>query len=189
MRAVVLLFALIASWWLSSLVQPTYADSGGVRSGMRPFGLEAGEGEARDRRPRPWQPIAASSFTFKIDSENGPANFLFATETLQPGAVIPYHRHLHEDEMLFIGSGVAHVRVGSLDRDAHAGAIVFIPRDTWITLKNVGKRPIAMLFGFDAPNYERFLRCISVLHGSKAAPMTRADFAVCVERGDADYKH
>jgi len=104
------------------------------------------------------------------------------------GAQIPYHRHLHEDEVLYIGSGIAHVKVGSVEGDAHAGAIVFIPRDTWVTVRNVGKTPIALLFAFNAPSFDRFMRCESVPSGQSARPLTPQEDQACMKLGDVQYR-
>ena len=60
------------------------------------------------------------------------------TEVLAPGATLPKHRHLVQDEILLIQGGTAHVWLGDQERDLHAGGLVFIPANTWISGKNVG---------------------------------------------------
>jgi len=109
---------------------------------------------------RVWRPLVSESpaeqkfdestpFIIKVDSKHGGSpDFWFGTETLPAGAGIPYHRHLHEDEVLYILSGSAHVHVGSLEGDARPGTIVFIPRDTWVSVQPAGKKPLALLFAF-----------------------------------------
>jgi mannose-6-phosphate isomerase-like protein (cupin superfamily) len=113
---------------------------------------------------------------------------LIITESLPPGEDIPLHRHLHEDEFLYIASGVVHARIGTLDGLAHAGALIFIPRATWVTLKNVGKTPVALLGGFAAPEYDRYMRCESVPGGRPAPPMTDREDLRCQRLGDAEYR-
>jgi len=55
-------------------------------------------------------------------------SFGLLPKAFRPEPRLQYHRHLHEDEVLYIGSGIAHVKVGSLvGGDAHADAIGFIP--------------------------------------------------------------
>lgn len=157
----------------------------------RPLILEKDQGEVRVRRPIPG-PTGGPQLpdvTFKVDSKNGGSpDFWFASETMPPGAVIPLHRHLHEDEILYIGSGTAHVHVGTLEGDAHAGAIVFIPRNTWVTVKNSGATPIALLFGFNAPGFDRYLRCRSVPKGQIITRMTPEEVAHCRQIGDVQYR-
>jgi mannose-6-phosphate isomerase-like protein (cupin superfamily) len=104
------------------------------------------------------------------------------------GAEIAYHRHLHEDEVLFIGSGVAHVHVGSLVGDVHEGAMVFIPQNTRVSVKNIGKTPIRLLFAFNAPGFDRFMRCESVPSGRQVEPLTDQEDRHCMELGDVQYR-
>ena len=118
----------------------------------RPLIVEQDQGEVRVWRPLAKRVRKLSSFIIKIDKQNGGSPDLwFGSESVPPGAAIRYHRHLHEDEVLYISSGLAHVHVGSLEGDAQAGAIVFVPRDTWVSVRNIGKKPIALLFAFNAP--------------------------------------
>lgn len=43
------------------------------------------------------------------------------------------------------------VWLGAQERDVHAGAIVFIPSDSWISLKNTGSEDISLVFVFSDP--------------------------------------
>lgn len=156
----------------------------------RPLIIEQDQGEVRVWRPLQrdpgWEKI---SFTIKVDKQNGGSpDFWFVTESLPPRAEIQFHRHLHEDEVLYIGSGIAHLNVGSLEGDAHAGSMVFIPRDTWVSLKNVGKTPIALLAAFNAPGFDRYMRCESVLKGQPAPRMTTQQDRHCEHLGDVQYR-
>src|SRR5215831_1676876 len=63
---------------------------------------------------------------------------------------------------LLIQTGSAHVWLGTQERDVHAGAIVFIPSDTWISLKNTGNETINLAFVFSDPGFDEFMRCTSV---------------------------
>lgn len=158
----------------------------------RPLILEASQGEVRAWRPVVGLPESFNKFSYfkiKIDRQHGGSpDFWFATEQMLPGAVIQPHRHLHEDEILYIGSGVAHVRVGSVEGDAHAGGIVFIPRNTWVTVKNTGKTPIDLLFGFNAPGFDRFLRCESTPLGQRVQPLNARQDQFCMRLGDVQYR-
>ena len=149
---------------------------------------------------RVWRPVVSESpseqkldkathFFIKIDSQHGGSpDFWFGTETLPPGAGIPYHRHLHEDEVLYIVSGSAHVHVGSLDGDAHPGAMVFIPRNTWISLQPIDKTPISLIFAFNARGFDRYMRCESVLLGQQTPLITVDEDRRCTKIGDVQYR-
>ncbi len=161
----------------------------------RPLILEQGQGEVRV-----WRPLASESpaeqkldklthFIIKVDRENGGSpDFWFGTETLPVGAGIPYHRHLHEDEVLYIVSGSAHVHVGSLVGDARPGATVFIPRDTWVSVQPNGKAPISLVFAFNAPGFDRYMRCEAVPVGQRSQPVTVEEDQRCMKAGDVQYQ-
>jgi quercetin dioxygenase-like cupin family protein len=93
---------------------------------------------------------------------NGSQHLVAGTELLAPGATLPKHRHLLQNEILLIQSGTAHVSLGEQERDLHAGGLVFIPANTWISGKNIGTEPIALTFVFSAPGFEDAMRCNSV---------------------------
>ena len=158
----------------------------------RPLIVQQGQGEAREWRPLASLPAAVqklSVFTIKIDEHNGGSpDMWLGTETMPPGAEIQLHRHLHEDEVLYLGSGRAHIHVGTLQGDAGPGAIVFIPRNTWVSVKNIGKVSIGLLFTFNAPGFDRFMRCESVPVGQKTQVITDAQDKRCMSIGDVQYR-
>ena len=97
-------------------------------TGARPLLLERNEGELRTRRIHTDNTAPASSqFMLKVSPKNNGSQHLVAgTEELAPGATLPKHRHLVQDEILLIQSGMAHVWLGDQERDLHAGGLVFI---------------------------------------------------------------
>jgi mannose-6-phosphate isomerase-like protein (cupin superfamily) len=62
------------------------------------------------------------------------------TEDMHPGDEFPLHKHLAQDELPYIEKGNVHARVGDQERDLHAGGKVFIPANTWVDIKNAGRR-------------------------------------------------
>lgn len=76
---------------------------------------------------------------------NGSQHLVLGTEDLGPGDAIPRHKHLGQDEIVLVQSGVIHVHVGDQERDLHAGGMAFIPAFTWVSLKNNDTQPASML--------------------------------------------
>lgn len=149
----------------------------------KPLILEKNDGEHRVRRPRE-TPMPTADFTIKVDLQNGGSQHLvFGTENIPPGGQIARHKHLGQDEIVLIETESAHVWLGSEERDVHAGAVVFIPSDTWIGLKNTGGENMSLAFVFSAPGFEEFQRCISVPAGSPASPLSKEEFKACQHEG------
>jgi quercetin dioxygenase-like cupin family protein len=90
---------------------------------VKPVVLEKNEGELRTGRIHTDASISASSqFILKVSpKDNGSQHLVAGTEELAPGAAIPKHRHLVQDEILLIRSGKAHVWLGDQESDVHAG--------------------------------------------------------------------
>jgi quercetin dioxygenase-like cupin family protein len=152
-----------------------------------PLILEKNEGERRVLRGWPGHPDPGETIVFKVDPKNGGSSHLvFSTADLAPGGEIPAHRHPGADEILFLQTGTARVHLGDTVRDVHAGATVFIPANTWISVSNIGKDTISLVGVFSAPGFEEFLRACSVREGEKNVPMTEAEDAEIEKRHSHD---
>ena len=129
----------------------------------------------------------SSQFMLKVSPKNNGSQHLVAgTEELAPGAAIPKHRHLDQDEIVLIQSGKGHVWLGDQERDLHAGALVFIPANTWVSLKNTGAEPVSLTFIFSAPGFEDTMRCNSVPAGETPTQITPEQQKECAHLGHAE---
>ncbi len=160
----------------------------------KPLLLEKNEGESRVRRipadnvSVPMS-VPASQFMLKVSPKNnGSQHLVLGTEELPPGALIRTHKHMAQDEILLIQTGTAHVRLGDQERDVHAGGLVFIPANTWVSFKNTGSEPISLVFIFSAPGFEDYLRCTSVPASQKATVITREELKNCAHEGHVMYE-
>ncbi len=154
----------------------------------RPLLLEKNEGELRTRRIHTDASTPASSqFMLKVSPKNNGSEHLVAgTEELAPGATLPKHRHLTQDEIVLIHSGTAHVWLGDQERDLHAGGLVFIPANTWVSAKNIGTDPISLTFVFSSPGFEDTMRCNSVPAGEAPTRITPEQQRECAHLGHAE---
>jgi mannose-6-phosphate isomerase-like protein (cupin superfamily) len=74
---------------------------------------------------------------------NGNAeDFYVGYEILKPGGMIPFHKHHNSEEVVILEEGGATVTVGDKRSIAGPHAIVFIPRETWVSVANTGNSPI-----------------------------------------------
>lgn len=159
-------------------------------AGAKPLLLEKNDGELRVRRPRTDnRAVPARQFMLKVSPKNnGSQHLVLGTEEIAPGAAIPKHRHLLQDEILLIHSGTAHVWLGDQERDVHAGGLAFIPTNTWISLRNTGTEPVSLTFIFSAPGFEDTMRCNSVGVGETPTPITPDQHRACAHEGHAEYE-
>ena len=164
------------------------AGAGSSETSARAVMLDSDEGELRTRRIHTDSSSPASSqFILKVSPKNNGSQHLVAgTEVLAPGATLPKHRHLVQDEILLIQGGTAHVWLGDQERDLHSGGLVFIPANTWISGKNIGATPIALTFVFSAPGFEDTMRCNSVPAGETPTPITPEQQKDCAHLGHSE---
>jgi len=137
--------------------------------------LEKQEGERRVHRPA-GTTLGTAPFILKFDPQNGGTKHLVMfTETLPSGTAIPRHKHSGSEEILILQSGRSRVHLGDIVREVGAGATVFIPEDTWISVEVVGSEPVGLVAIFAEPGFEEYMRAISVREGEPNAPMSRAE--------------
>ena len=160
----------------------------GAEAVAKPLLLEKNEGELRTRRIHTDNTAPASSqFMLKVSPKNNASQHLVAgTEDLAPGAAITKHRHLVQDEIVLIHSGKTHVWLGDQERDLHAGGLVFIPANTWISLKNTGAEPVSLTFIFSAPGFEDTMRCNSVPASEPTTTITPEQQEECAHLGHSE---
>jgi quercetin dioxygenase-like cupin family protein len=150
----------------------------------KPLLLEKNEGERRI-----WREPPPGEFILKVSPKNnGSQHLVFGTEEMIVGDEIPMHKHLGQDEIVFIEKGTAHVHVADQERDLHTGGMVFIPAYTWVSIKNAGNETLGLAFVFSAPGFENLMRCESVLPNEKPTPISPEEHNQCDHQGHVIYK-
>jgi quercetin dioxygenase-like cupin family protein len=133
-----------------------------------PLLLEKNEGERRI-----WREPPPGDFILKVSPRNnGSQHLVMGTEDMARGDEFPTHKHLEQDELVYIERGTVHVRLGEQERDLHAGGTVFIPANTWVDIKNAGTETVSVVFVFSDPGFENYMRCDSVLPNEKVTPLS-----------------
>jgi len=110
------------------------------------------------------------------------------TEDMHPGDEFPMHKHLEQDEILYVVKGTVHAHVGDQERDVHAGGTVFIPALTWVNVKNTEMNTASVVFVFSAPGFEDYMRCDSVLPNEKVILLSPEQMKACEHKGHVIYK-
>ena len=154
------------------------------QTAAKPLLLEKDEGERRI-----WREPPSSDFILKVSPKNnGSQHLVMGTEDMAPGNEFPMHKHLGQDEILYIVKGTVHAHVGNQERDLHAGGTVFIPAYTWVNVKNTATETASVVFVFSAPGFENCMRCDSVLPNEKVIPVSPEQLKVCEREGRVIYK-
>jgi hypothetical protein len=104
------------------------------------------------------------------------------TEDLPPGGHIDTHKHPSADEILFLRSGTARVKVGDMVKVVHAGATVFVPARTWLSVANIGQDTIGLVYVFSATGFDGFMRAESAPEGAALVPLSKAEDAAIVKK-------
>jgi quercetin dioxygenase-like cupin family protein len=150
----------------------------------KPLLLEKNEGERRI-----WREPPPGDFILKVSPKNnGSQHLVMGTEDITPGDEFPTHKHLGQDEILYIVKGTVHVHLGTQERDLHAGGTVFIPAYSWVSVKNAGAETAGVVFIFSAPGFESYMRCDSVLPDEKVTPLSLEAQKACAHEGHVIYK-
>lgn len=151
--------------------------------------LEKNDGEKLVRRPRGSLPMPTHEFILKVTPRNsGSEHLVLGTEEIPPGGIIPRHKHLGQDEILLVQTGTAHVTLNDKEYDVHPGGMVFFPAQTWVSLKNIGKDSISLVFIFSAPGFEENMRCSAVPAGQPAPPISTEELKKCAHKGHVEYE-
>jgi quercetin dioxygenase-like cupin family protein len=156
-------------------------DAKEASAGPQPAVIGAREGERRFLRG------GTAPLLIKIDPvTTGSRRMVLGMSDLPPGDSIGVHRHLREDEIVFITRGTARVQLGNQHYMATAGGTVFIPQGTCIAVANAGADTLTVLFVFSSPGPEQVLRDVSSPEGAPPKTVSPAERASAFRRGHAE---
>jgi quercetin dioxygenase-like cupin family protein len=126
-------------------------------------------------------PIGAL-ITFKARGEQTGGALTAFESTAAPGEGPPFHRHLREDEAIYVMEGTIRVRLEEDVHEAPVGSFVFMPHGVPHAWQNVGEDPARLLVVFtpSAAGMERFFERAAELPDD-----TRATEAFGTFAGDA----
>jgi quercetin dioxygenase-like cupin family protein len=94
----------------------------------------------------------------KIAKTQGAQSMSFLSESFPPGDGIPVHKHLNEDELIFLHKGTGQFTLGEKQYEISAGAVALVPKGVWHGLQNTGSENIEMRFGYTPSGFEGFFR-------------------------------
>ena len=119
-------------------------------------------------------PPATGEIFIKVDPKRTGATFAMGTESLAPGAAIPVHRHLSQDEVLFIYKGQGRATLEGKSMTVLPGVMLYVPRNAWHGLRNTGTGLLQFTWTSAPPGIEEFFRAVSRLGPSSDAASMQA---------------
>ncbi len=116
------------------------------------FVVNEDEGEAFQLRD------GSAIVKIKIARVQGVESISFLSESFRPGDALPVHKHLNEDELIFLHKGSGLFTLGSKQYQISQGAVALVTKGVWHGLQNTGSENIEMRFIYAPSGFEGFFR-------------------------------
>ena len=92
-----------------------------------------------------------------MEKNKGVQSIAFFCEFYKPGHALPVHKHLEEDELIFLRKGSALLTLGDNHYQIKKGAFVFVTRGVWHGLQNNGSDDMEVLFRYSTLGFKDIL--------------------------------
>jgi quercetin dioxygenase-like cupin family protein len=127
--------------------------------------------------------------TIKISkAKHGVEGISFCVEDHSPGRKMRIHKHLHNDELIFIHKGKGTLTLDEQRIDVQTGDVVFVPRDTWHGLDNTSNEDLQMVFQYTPAGFEQYFIENGTLVGMTAKNRTAEEYAATEKKYGMIYK-
>lgn len=110
------------------------------------------------------------------------------TEEITPGDGIPIHKHLNEEEFLFVQQGKIEITLGDNVQMGAAGDLIFVPKCTLHGFHNKSKNNVVMFFGYSPAGFEDYFRAIGTVNKDESLGFTAEDWIRTNEKFGIVYK-
>jgi quercetin dioxygenase-like cupin family protein len=94
----------------------------------------------------------------KISKTQGALSISFLSESFRPGDALPVHKHLNEDELIFLHKGSGLFTLGENQYSITEGAVAIVPKGVWHGLQNTGNENVEMRIAYTPSGFEGFFR-------------------------------
>lgn len=125
----------------------------------------------------------------KISKVQGAKSLAFLSESFRPGDALPVHKHLHEDELIFLHKGSGLFTLGGTQYQIKEGAFAFVPKGVWHGLQNNGNENIEMRFCYAPSGFEGFFREVGTPMGQKFIQKTMDERRAIAKKWGMIYKN
>lgn len=112
----------------------------------------------------------------------------FCIEDMTPGRRMRIHKHLNNDELIFINKGEGKLTLDENVYDVKAGDVAFVPRGVWHGLDNTGKEDLRMVFQYTPAGFEQYFIENGTQVGMPAKERTDEEYAATQKKYGIVYK-
>lgn len=127
--------------------------------------------------------------TVKISkAKDGIDGISFCVEDQSPGRKMRIHKHLYNDEIIFIQKGEGILTLDEQSIQVKTGDVAFVPRGTWHGLDNTGKENLLMIFQYSPAGFEEYFIENGTLTGMPAKEKSGEEYAATEKKYGMIYK-
>jgi mannose-6-phosphate isomerase-like protein (cupin superfamily) len=127
--------------------------------------------------------------TIKISkTKHGIDNISFCIEDMIPGRKMRIHKHLNNDELIFIHKGEGTVTLDEQSVEVKTADVVFVPRGIWHGLDNTGKENLLMVFQYSPAGFEEYFIENGTPVGMPAKERSEEEYALTEKKYGMVYK-
>jgi len=127
--------------------------------------------------------------TIKIyKAKHGVDGISFCVEDQSPGRKMRIHKHLNNDELIFIHKGEGTITLDEESIEVKTGDVVFVPRGTWHGLDNTGKENLLMIFQYSPAGFEEYFIENGTIVGTPARERTEEEYKMAEKKYGMVYK-
>ena len=125
--------------------------------------------------------------TIKISrAKNDVDGISFCVEDQSPGRKMRIHKHLNNDELIFIHKGEGTLTLDEASFIVKAGDVAFVPRGTWHGLDNTGKENLLMVFQYSPAGFEEYFIENGTVVGMPAKEKKEEEYAITEKKYGMD---
>ena len=127
--------------------------------------------------------------TIKISkTKHGIEGISFSVEDMIPGRRMRIHKHLNNDELIFIHKGEGTLTLDEESIEVKTGDVVFVPRGIWHGLDNTGKENLLMVFQYSPAGFEEYFIDNGTPVGMPAKERSEEEYALTEKKYGMVYK-
>jgi mannose-6-phosphate isomerase-like protein (cupin superfamily) len=121
-------------------------------------------------------------------TKDGINNISFCIEDMTPGRKMRIHKHLNNDEVIFIHKGEGTLTLDEQSIEVKAGTVAFVPRGVWHGLDNTGKENLLMVFQYSPAGFEEYFIENGTQVGMPTKEKTEEEYAITEKKYGMVYK-